>query len=73
MSIVIDTLHAHVIDMEEMTEERGETDSISLRRAKRAVTAMAALTNAVETALLHLQGEPADQLRAALDDAAGDA
>ena len=73
MSIVIDTLHTHVIDMEEMTKERGESDSISLRRAKCAVTAMAALTNAVEQALLFLEGEPADHLRAALEDAAGGA
>jgi len=73
MSIVIDTLHTHVIDMEDMTQESGEPDSISLRRAKRAVTAMATLTNAIETALLHLEGEPADQLRTALADAAGGA
>ncbi|KRG60790.1 hypothetical protein ABB25_00915 [Stenotrophomonas koreensis] len=75
MSRVIDALHAHVIDVEQMAIDAGDSLALSssLQQARRAVASMARLTNAAETALLFLQGEPADQLRAALADAVGGA
>lgn len=75
MSRVIDALHAHVIEMEELAKDAGDSLALSasLQQARAAVASMARLTNAVEAALLFLQGEPADQLRAALEDAAGGA
>lgn len=73
MSRVIDALHAHVIEMEELAKDAPVGDflalSSSLHKARCAVSSMARLTNAAETALLFLHGEPADQLRAALADA----
>ena len=75
MSRVIDALHAHVIDVEQMAIDAGDSPALSssLQQARCAVSSMARLTNAAETALLFLQGEPADQLRAALADAVGGA
>lgn len=75
MSRVIDALHAHVIEMEELAKDAGDSLALSasLQQARRAVASMARLTNAAETALLFLHGEPADQLRAALADAVGGA
>lgn len=75
MSRVIDALHAHVIEMEELAKDAGDSLALSasLQQARAAVASMARLTNAVESALMFLQGEPADQLRAALEDAAGGA
>lgn len=75
MSRVIDALHAHVIEMEELAKDAGDSLAISasLQKARAAVSSMVRLTNAVESALMFLQGEPADQLRAALEDAAGGA
>ena len=75
MSRVIDALHAHVIEMEELAKDAGDSLALSasLQQARRAVASMALLTNAAETALLFLHGEPADQLRAALAEAVGGA
>lgn len=75
MSRVIDALHAHVIEMEELAKDAGDSLALSssLQQARCAVASMARLTNAAETALLFLQGEPADQLRAALTDSVGGA
>lgn len=70
MSIVLDALNSYVDEMIEVARDMGHNrEPLYLCNARRAVTVMAALTNAIEEALLHLDGEVADKLRKALADA----